>query len=217
MIGYRRWQSGIALKLLTDRGLPKNEAVNHLSMVKRTQRLPLFASAVQLAGLDSGTDVASEQEKEQARKEAELQSIYGSSDEPMVVPQAQFAPSMQLSQASTQAANEAAALFFDDEPKASTAAPPEDDDFAALLNSKAPEPQPSTKPSASGIELPQALEQVTESPMIEEEPAPADEDVNLLKGTCSNCSLEFQVPMPIGVKEAIVICPSCSSEQLFQR
>ena len=216
MIGYRRWQSGIALKLLTDRGLPKNEAVNHLSMVKRTQRLPLFASAVQLAGLDSGTDVTSEQEKEQARKEAELQSIYGSSDEPTVVPQAQFAPSMQLSQASTQAANEAAALFFDDEPKASTA-PPEDDDFAALLNSKAPEPQPSTKPSASGIELPQDLEQVTESPTIEEEPAADDEGVNLLKGTCSDCSLEFQVPMPIGVKEAIVICPSCSSEQLFQR
>ena len=52
MVGYRRWQSGIALKLLTDRGLPKDEAVNHLSMVKRTQRLPLFASAVQLAGLD---------------------------------------------------------------------------------------------------------------------------------------------------------------------
>ncbi|MED5291530.1 MAG: hypothetical protein VX778_04805, partial [Candidatus Thermoplasmatota archaeon] len=190
--------------------------VNHLSMVKRTQRLPLFASAVQLAGLDSGTDVASEQEKEQARKEAELQSIYGSSDESTVVPQAQFAPRMQLSQASSQAANEAAALFFDDEPKVTTA-PPKDDDFAALLNSKAPEPQPSTKPSASGIELPQELESVAESPVKEEEPAPATEDVNLLKGTCSNCSLEFQIPMPIGVKEAIVICPSCSSEQLFQR
>ena len=123
---------------------------------------------------------------------------------------------MQLSQASSQAANEAAALFFDDEPKATTA-PPKDDDFAALLASKAPEPQPSTKPSASGIELPRDLEPVAESPSKEEEPVPAAEDVNLLKGTCSNCSLEFQVPMPIGVKEAIVICPSCSSEQLFQR
>ena len=216
MVGYRRWQSGIALKLLTDRGLPKDEAVNHLSMVKRTQRLPLFASAVQLAGLDSGADVASEQEKEQARKEAELQSIYGSSDEQMVAPQAQFAPRMQLSQASSQAANEAAALFFDDEPKPTTA-PPQDDDFAALLNSKATEPQTSAKPSAAGIALPQQMEPAPDLPVKEEELESPSEDVNLLKGTCSNCSLQFQVPMPIGVKEAIVICPACSSEQLFQR
>ena len=216
MVGYRRWQSGIALKLLTDRGLPKDEAVNHLSMVKRTQRLPLFASAVQLAGLDSGADVASEQEKEQARKEAELQSIYGSSDEQMVAPQAQFAPRMQLSQASSQAANEAAALFFDDEPKPTTA-PPQDDDFAALLNSKATEPQTSAKPSAAGIALPQQMEPAPDLPVKEEELESPSEDVNMLKGTCSNCSLQFQVPMPIGVKEAIVICPACSSEQLFQR
>ena len=76
---------------------------------------------------------------------------------------------------------------------------------------------------ASGIELPQ---QDVEVPVPEpqttetetEEPSPElPDDVNLLKGTCSNCSLQFQVPMPIGVMEAIVICPSCSSEQLFQR
>ena len=216
MVGYRRWQSSIALKLLTDRGLPKDEAVNHLSMVKRTQRLPLFASAVQLAGLDLSTDIASEQEKEQARKEAELQSIYGSSDEQVVAPQAQFAPRMQLSQASSQAANEAAALFFDDEPKPTTA-PPKDDDFAALLNSKETEPQTSAKPSAAGIALPQQIESAPDLPVKEEEPVSPPEDVNMLKGTCSNCSLQFQVPMPIGVKEAIVICPACSSEQLFQR
>jgi hypothetical protein len=73
----------------------------------------------------------------------------------------------------------------------------------------------------SGIELPQQdVEVPVPKPQPAEIEAPSPElpdDVNLLKGTCSNCSLQFQVPMPIGVMEAIVVCPSCSSEQLFQR
>ena len=77
-----------------------------------------------------------------------------------------------------------------------------------------------TKPSASGIDLPASSEPpITEEKKVEhaEEPHGMNENVNLLKGTCNNCSLQFQVPMPVGVMEAIVICPSCSSEQLFQR
>ena len=214
LIGYRRWQTTIALKLLTDRGLPENEALAHISMVKQTQRLPLFAKAIQISGLDAGGDVVSQQEQEIARKEAELQSIYGSANEPEAAPQAQFAPRMQLSQASSQAASEAAALFFEDEPK--TASPQTvANDFDDLM-----EPQPASKPVTSGIELPeQFVPSADELPEIEEEQAPeeSESNVNLLRGTCSSCSLEFQVPMPIDVKEAIVICPSCSSEQLFQR
>ena len=220
LIGYRRWQNTIALKLLTDRGLPQAEAKAHMSMVKQTQRLPLFANATQLAGLNAGDDIVSQKEADQARKEAELQSIYGASNEPEVTPQAQFAPRMQLSQASSQAANEAAALFFDDEPVA-TKTQPVNNDLEDLLEPQSTVEPPASKPTASGIELPQ---QDVEVPVPEpqttetEEPSPElPDDVNLLKGTCSNCSLQFQVPMPIGVMEAIVICPSCSSEQLFQR
>ena len=216
LIGYRRWQTSIALKLLTDRGLPENEALAHISMVKQTQRLPLFAKAIQISGLDAGADVVSQQEQEIARKEAELQSIYGSANEPEAAPQAQFAPRMQLSQASSQAASEAAALFFEDEPK--TASPqPVANAFDDLME---PQPQPASKPVTSGIELPeQFVPPADDLPEVEEEQAPeeSESNVNLLRGTCSSCSLEFQVPMPIDVKEAIVICPSCSSEQLFQR
>ena len=220
LIGYRRWQNTIALKLLTDRGLPQAEAKAHMSMVKQTQRLPLFANATQLAGLNSGDDIVSQEEADQARKEAELQSIYGASNEPEVTPQAQFAPRMQLSQASSQAANEAAALFFDDEPVA-TKTQPVNNVLEDLLEPQSIVEPPASKPTASGIEQPQ---QDVEVPVPEpqttetEEPSPElPDDINLLKGTCSNCSLQFQVPMPIGVMEAIVICPSCSSEQLFQR
>jgi hypothetical protein len=211
LIGYRRWQGKIAFKLLTDRGLPENEARAHLSMVKQTQRLPLFAKATQIAGLDSGADVVSQQEQELARKEAELQSIYGSSNEIEATPQAQFAPRMQMSQASSQAANEAAALFSDDEPQ--TAPKPS----VATEVEDLMETQPSSKPSSSGIKLPeQVVPPTDEIRELEQEQTP-ESNVNLLRGSCSNCSLEFQVPMPIDVKEAIVVCPSCSSEQLFQR
>jgi len=216
MIGYRRWQGAIAMKLLTDRGLPENEARAHISMVKQTQRLSLFAKAVQIAGLESGSDVVSQQEQDIARKEAELQSIYGSANEPEATPQAQFAPRMQMSQASTQAANEAAALFFDDEPSP-VPKQPVANDFNELLE---PQTKETPKPSASGIELPEQITPSNEEPPVQMEEPSAEEpkaDVNLLRGACSSCSLEFQVPMPIDVKEAIVICPACSSEQLFQR
>ena len=217
LLGYRRWQGSIALKLLTDRGLPVSEAMAHMKMVKQTQRLPLFAKAIQLSGLDAAEGVVSQQEQEIARKEAELQSIYGSENEIEMAPQAQFAPRMQLSEASSQAANEAAALFFDDEPKAPTpqSVPEEIDDLMQMTSTER-----TTKPSASGIDLPASSEPpITEEKKVEhaEEPHGTDENVNLLKGTCTNCSLQFQVPMPVGVMEAIVICPSCSSEQLFQR
>ena len=59
LIGYRRWQSTIALKLLMDRGLPENEAISHMAMVKQTQQLPLFANAIQIAGLASGAEIVS--------------------------------------------------------------------------------------------------------------------------------------------------------------
>ena len=66
LIGYRRWQSTIALKLLMDRGLPENEAISHMAMVKQTQRLPLFAKAIQIAGLASGAEIVSQQQQQMA-------------------------------------------------------------------------------------------------------------------------------------------------------
>ena len=71
MIGYRRWQGTIALKLLTDRGLPENEARAHISMVKQTQRLPLFAKAVQIAGLSKVEPMSSlnKSKKQHARRQ----------------------------------------------------------------------------------------------------------------------------------------------------
>lgn len=215
-IGYRRWQSSIAVGLLTGRGLSDSEAKAHMSMVRQSQKLPVFAKAVQLAGLDVG-EVITQDQREQSRKEAELQSIYGSG-EVEAIPQAQFAPKREISQASSQAAAEAAALFFDDAPPApaiETVA--QDPDDALLQELGSMNEKPPVAPQSGGIQLPENMTPAAEIPLpvpeVVEEEAPS----NLLKGSCNSCSLKFQVPMPDGVNEAIVVCPSCSEEQLFQR
>ena len=215
-IGYRRWQSSIAVGLLTGRGLSEPEAKAHMGMVRQSQKLPLFAKAIQLAGLDVG-EVVTRDQQEQARKEAELQSIYGGG-EVEEIPQAQFAPKREISQASSQAAAEAAALFFDDAPPAPAVETiAQDPDDALLQELGSMNENPPMAPQSGGIQLPENMAPPAEipepAPEIVEEEAPS----NLLKGSCNSCSLKFQVPMPAGVNEAIVVCPSCSEEQLFQR
>jgi hypothetical protein len=216
-IGYRRWQSSIAVGLLTGRGLSDSEAKAHMTMVRQSQKLPVFAKAVQLAGLDVG-EVVTQEQREQSRKEAELQSIYGSG-KVEEIPQAQFAPKREISQASSQAAAEAAALFFDDAPPApAVETVAQDPDDALLQELGSMNEKPPMAPQSGGIQLPENM-----TPAVDEIPLPAPEAVekktpsNLLKGSCNSCSLKFQVPMPDGVNEAIVVCPSCSEEQLFQR
>ena len=68
-----------------------------------------------------------------------------------------------------------------------------------------------------GIQLPENMTPAMETPLPTPEVVKEAEPSNLLKGSCNSCSLKFQVPMPAGVNEAIVVCPSCSEEQLFQR
>jgi hypothetical protein len=65
--------------------------------------------------------------------------------------------------------------------------------------------------------LPENLAPTVENPPPTPEVVEEEKSSNLLKGSCNSCSLKFQVPMPDGVNEAIVVCPSCSEEQLFQR
>ena len=215
-IGYRRWQSSIAVGLLTGRGLTDSEAKAHMTMVRQSQKLPVFAKAIQLAGLDVG-EVVTRDQQEQARKEAELQSIYGSGEVEQI-PQAEFVPKREMSQASSQAAAEAAALFFDDAPPAprvENVAQDPDDALLEELGSKHEAPPQS--PQSGGIQLPENMTPAAEVPLPTPEVVEEAQPSNLLKGSCNSCGLKFQVPLPVGVNEAIVICPSCSEEQLFQR
>ena len=187
-----------------------------MTMVRQSQKLPVFAKAIQLAGLDVG-EVVTRDQQEQARKEAELQSIYGSGEVEQI-PQAEFVPKREMSQASSQAAAEAAALFFDDAPPAprvENVAQDPDDALLEELGSKHEAPPQS--PQSGGIQLPENMTPAAEVPLPTPEVVEEAQPSNLLKGSCNSCGLKFQVPLPVGVNEAIVICPSCSEEQLFQR
>ena len=187
-----------------------------MTMVRQSQKLPVFAKAIQLAGLDVG-EVVTKDQQEQARKEAELQSIYGSG-EVEEIPQAQFAPKREISQASSQAAAEAAALFFDDTPPAPAIEKvAQDPDDALLQELESMNKKPAQTPQSGGIQLPENMAPVQEMPAPIQEVTEVAEPSNMLKGSCNSCSLKFQVPMPAGVNEAIVVCPACSEEQLFQR
>ena len=41
MIGFRRWQTNIAIQLLQGRGLSEPEALQHIAMVKKRRKIPL--------------------------------------------------------------------------------------------------------------------------------------------------------------------------------
>ena len=59
----------------------------------------------------------------------------------------------------------------------------------------------SGKVKSGGVALPQTSQPVNHS----------------LKTICSSCGKAFTVNMPAGVKSAVVACPSCGADQLFER
>ena len=99
------------------RGLNTEEARFHMAKVAQQNKVGLFATAEDHAGLEVGVDVVSAEERKAAQAQAEMDAIYGTAA--TVDPNAGFAPAAYnppaLSQASSQAAAEAAALLSDDD------------------------------------------------------------------------------------------------------
>ena len=79
MIGFRKWQTGIAIQLLEGRGLSELEAKQHIAMVKQRNKIPIFADAPVIAGLESGQQILTSEQRVQQNQDAEYQSIYGGS------------------------------------------------------------------------------------------------------------------------------------------
>ena len=238
--GYRTWQRRLGFDLLLNRGLNEDEARNHMAAIAQRTSLGLFAKAEDYAGLDQG-EVMSQEERNAAQKEAEMQAIYGSSEP--VDQTAAFAPpayaSAPLSQASSQAAAEAAALLADSEPtqaltQQSLSAT---DPLAALLEEpldsatssmQAPASLPSeaaipnAEPSTP-VALPReeaspaasvALPVQSEPPMTPPMSTPPPAPAPLpVRHTCSSCGAVFEVDLPAGLSEAIVACPACEVDQ----
>ena len=233
--GYGVWQRRLAFDMLLNRGLDEDEARGHMAMVAQRTSLPLFASAVSYAGLDQG-EVVSAEEREAAQRQAEIDAIYGSSNE--VDPAAAFAPTAYtqapLSEASSAAAAEAAALLSEGVTSTFTDVATTSDPLNALMD-EAPEQVsggvalpgdlPTSAPaSPSNIALPvdlpvdvqAATEDAVGSPPMLPPPASAPPTVpppSLLRHTCSSCGALFELDLPSGVNSAIIACPSCGHDE----
>ena len=225
--GYRSLQRNRGFNMLIQRGLDGEEAQAHMAVVAERSRIGWFAKAEVHAGLDAG-DVVSTEDRRAAEKQAEMEAIYGGSNQPMD-PNAGFAPSTfsqaPLSQASQSAAAEAAALLSDEgdetideslehlvEEIAGAAAVSIDTEVAASASVAMPpsvalpddEPHPVPEPAEVSPE--------NESPVALPAP-PAPPAPSSARHTCGACGAVFEVDVPAGVAQAVVACPACSADQ----
>ena len=206
MIGYRRWQAKIALELLIGRGLSEPEAKAHIRMVYQKMKVPIFASASVIAGLDINQPVESSEEKEERVKQVQYESIYGSSQQD---PNAGFAPQTntfqpvfrQVSQGSQTAAADALAMFAEDETET----------IIESRNIQQPEKVVETKVNSGGIELPQNIKNKISKPSQKEPIQEPKKTINdTISITCPECNHQFAIKAPKGVDQAVVACPTCN-------
>ena len=207
MIGYRRWQGKIAMELLIGRGLSEAEARAHIRTVSQKMKVPIFASASVIAGLEINQPVESSQQKEERAKQAHYESIYGSNQQD---PNAGFAPQnnpfqpmvRQVSQGSQTAAADALAMFAEEETET----------IIESRNIQQPEKVVETKVNSGGIELPQNIKTRISKPAQEPIHEPASRIDGTRNITCPECNQQFRIKIPSGVDQAVVACPACNND-----
>lgn len=212
LVGHRRWQNGIAKELLIGRGLSGVEAEAHMATVASTRKIPLFSSAVVLAGLDDG-DVQSSTSKIEEQKAAELAAIYGDQSTTEVQDQSSFAPpsfaQQTISPGSQAAAADAMALFNDETPAPLTQPTMPTAQVTGELYTTA---APQTVVKSGGVSLPEGVGASSSKPVSEfsatqEQPGPVTRSV-----ACSGCATVFEVQIPPGASTVVVACPTCSRD-----
>ena len=245
LLGFRTIQRNRGLNLLIEKGLSREEAHAHMAGVAQQSKLGFFSKPEDYAGVDMGEPV-SQEERRAAQAQAEMEAIYGSSNQADV--NAGFAPraaQVSMSPASNQAAAEAAAMFNDDdtsfgqpmddlveeiagasavavEVPAATSSPVSlpttSTGGVALpgdpsLSSEAPE---ELTPSAMPVSLPETTVNEQETPPEPASPAqvpPVLPTPQAVRHTCTSCGAVFEIDMPAGLRQALVACPACASDQ----
>ena len=197
LFGHRRLQQGAAIQLLMQGGLSHYDSQVRLIEVARTRKIPIFAKATQLAGLEEGMTLKSDAQKAVDAKAAEMDSIYGESGGTIATdPNAGFRPAQpQIRRVDHSLSMEAFEAFADDlAPGAAKQKP-------AIVSGKV---------RSGGIALPQAAPkaEIPEVPVVQS---------HSLNSDCTACGKGFAIKLPEGVNQAVVACPSCGIDQLFQR
>ena len=245
LLGFRTIQRNRGLNLLIEKGLSREEAHAHMAGVAQQRKLGFFSKPEDYAGVDMGEPV-SQEERRAAQAQAEMEAIYGSSNQADV--NAGFAPQaaqVSMSPASNQAAAEAAAMFNDDD---TSFGQPMDDlveeiagasavavEVPAATSSPVSLPTTSTggvalpgdpssssevpeeiTPSAMPVSLPETTVIEQETPPEPASPAqvpPALPTPQSVRHTCTSCGAVFEIDMPAGLRQALVACPACASDQ----
>ena len=183
LFGYKGIQRKHALELLIERGFSKEEATARIQDIARSDNLPAFAKAAQMAGISGDGEVKTAQQIQSEAKAEEFAAIYG--NDPQADPNAGFRPMVTQRQVDPALA-EAALAAFADEPQQT-----------AVVS-----PAPNTgKVKSGGVALPRI----------------AKPNSHNLRTDCTACGKAFSVDIPPSIKSAVVSCPACGSDQLFER
>ncbi len=217
MIGFRRWQTGIAIQLLEGRGLSETEAKQHIAMVKQRNKIPIFADAPVIAGLNSGQQIVTTEQRNQQNQDAEYQSIYGAksmsspSTAAFAPPPSNIAPSgfaaqgTQYSSGLQTAAADAMAMFAEEE-----------NEEIIETNTESGVIEKVTQVVSGGIELPHQVKskfemEDAEVPLPSETEVENTEDTAIQKVYCPHCSANFKITIPEH-DEVVVACPQCAKD-----
>jgi len=211
LLGHRRWQNGIAKDLLVGRGLSMVEAESHMATVASTRKIPLFSSAIVLAGLDAG-EVQTTSSKVENQKAAEMEAIYGTQPMGQESQESSFAPpsftQQAISQGSQAAAADAMALFNDESPAPSIQ--PVTQTTPGTATDITPPAPTRTVVKSGGVSLPEGMVIPSLKPVPKLPQPTVPIEAAPLQVTCKNCSAVFSIRMPKDANVVVVACPTCS-------
>ena len=186
-------------------------------MVKQKTRIPIFAAAAQISGLDSNVEITTKESQQEQILQAEYQSIYGGNNQSQVNTGSAFAPPAntyapafvstpqpQYNTATHTAASDALAMFEEEENQEIIASITEQDTVVKV-----------TEVVSGGIELPfqvkSQIDNVAEVSKPEKQIEPVVIDEAIKEVSCPLCEFSFKIRIP-EADEAIVACPSCDKD-----
>ena len=200
LFGYRGAQRRKAIEMLLQNNFTYEQANARINEIANTTKLPSFAKAEQIAGILDGGQLRTPDQIMIDAKAAEMAQIYGNDSTNNLDPNAGFRPQYQQTASVNQAAQEALAAFADE----------------STVQAQPTPKSVSGKVRSGGVALPgQNSVSTQQTPQKNTTPPPA-QNHNLI-GDCTSCGQKFSVNMPQGVNSAVVSCPGCGSDQLFER
>ena len=186
-------------------------------MVKQKSRIPIFADAAQISGLDSNIEITTKESQQEQMLQTEYQSIYGGNNQIQANTGSAFAPpantyapaviatpQRQYNAATHTAASDALAMFEEEENQEIIASITEQDAEVKV-----------TEVVSGGIELPfQVKSQIDNVPEVSNPDKQIESvviDEAIKEVSCPLCDFSFKIRIP-EVDEAIVACPSCNKD-----